>query len=100
MSDTSLPAALPYRQFLPDGDIDLRSGGITRIYEFIGPSPEVANLANLASRSRQLAGAMVHLGTGDMVQIVFNREPAPEPPQRVFTHRAAALVDAEHRAQF
>src|SRR5215469_2302487 len=35
-----------------------------------------------------------------MLQVIFNREPAPEPPQRMFTYRAAAMVDAERRAQF
>jgi len=69
-------------------------------YELIGPSPEVSDLADLASRSRQLAGALFHLGTGDMVQVTYNRQPAPEPPAREFAHRAAALVDAERRAQF
>ena len=99
-TDTSLPAVLPYRSILPDGCLDLRGNGVTVAYEFIGPSPEVSDLADLASRSRQLAGALVHLGTGDMVQITFNREPAPVPPERVFIHRAATLVDAERRAQF
>jgi type IV secretion system protein TrbE len=99
-TDDSLPAALPYRGFLPDGCLDLRGNGITVAYELAGPSPEVSDLADLASRSRQLAGAMVHLGTGDMVQVIYHRQPAPEPSARQFTHRAAALVDAERRAQF
>ena len=100
MTDQSLPAVLPYRQFLPDGSIDCRGNGVTVGYELVGPSPEVSDLADIASRSRQLAGALVHLGTGDMVQVIYNRQPAPEPPERAFAYRAAALVDAERRAQF
>src|SRR5690348_14921952 len=100
--DTSLPAILAYRGFLPDmeGVLDLRGNGITVAYDVIGPSPEVSDLPNLASRSRQLAGAMVHLGTGDMLQVIWNRQPAPAPPARQFPCRAAALVEAERHAQF
>lgn len=100
MKDISLPAALAYRGFFPDGSLDLRGNGVTIGYDLAGPSPEVSDIADLASRSRQLAGAMVHLGSGDMIQVIYNRLPAPEPPQREFEHRAAALVDAERRAQF
>lgn len=35
-----------------------------------------------------------------MVQVIYHRLPAPEPPEREFPSRAAALVDAERRAQF
>ncbi len=105
MKDESLPAILPYRAFLRQGELseaelDLRGNGVTIGYNLVGPSPEVSDLADLASRSRQLAGAFVHLGTGDMVQVIYDREPAPEPPPREFQHRAAALVDGERRAQF
>lgn len=102
MSDkeTSLPSVLPYRSFLPDGILDLRGNGITIGYQLSGPSPEVSDLADLVARSRQLAGAMVHLGTGDILQVIYNRLPAPEPPKRQFEHKAAELVDMERRAQF
>jgi type IV secretory pathway VirB4 component len=98
--DTSLPAILPYRSFLDDAVIDDRGNGITVAYELIGHPPESASMVDLASYSRQLAGAFVHLGTGDIVQIIYHRKPAPAPPERQFSHRAAALVDAERRAQF
>jgi type IV secretory pathway VirB4 component len=99
-ADTSLPSILPYRSFLPDGALDLRGNGVTVGYNMVGPSPEVSDLANLATRSRQLAAALVHLGTGDFVQVIYHREPAPEPPERQISNRAAALVDQERRAQF
>jgi hypothetical protein len=35
-----------------------------------------------------------------MVQVIYHREPAPEPPERQIVNRAAALVDQERRAQF
>jgi type IV secretion system protein VirB4 len=100
MTDESLPTLLPYRNFFPDGALDLRGNGISVAYNLVGPSPESATLADIASCARQLAAAFVHLGTNDMVQILFHRQPAPEPPQREFPCRAAALVDAERRAQF
>jgi type IV secretion system protein VirB4 len=98
--DTSLPARLPWRGFLNEGELDDRGNGITIGYQVTGPSPEVSDLADLASRSRQLASAFVHLGTGDMAQFIYHRVPAPEPPARDFAHRAAALVDVERRAQY
>jgi type IV secretion system protein TrbE len=98
--DTSLPAILPWRGFLSEGELDDRGNGITIGWQLTGPSPEVSDLADLASRSRQLAAAFVHLGTGDMAQFIYHRVPAPEPPAREFANRAAALVDAERRAQY
>jgi type IV secretion system protein VirB4 len=100
MRDDSLPAVLPYRGFFPDGTLDLRGNGVTVGYALSGPSPESSTLADVASCSRQFAGALLHLGTGDMVQVLFHRLPAIEPPERDFSYRAAALVDAERRAQF
>jgi type IV secretion system protein TrbE len=98
--DESLPTILPYRSILPDGSLDLRGNGVTVAYNLVGPPPESATLADLASASRQLAGAFLHLGTNDLVQVLFHRRPASEPPEREFPCRAAALVDAERRAQF
>src|SRR6516164_9033957 len=100
MKDESLPSILPWRGFFPDGAVDLRANGVMVGYNLTGPSPESSTLADIASCSRQLAGALLHLGTGDMVQVLFHRLPAIEPPEPDFPCRAAALVDAERRAQF
>jgi len=35
-----------------------------------------------------------------MAQVIYHRLPAPDPPERQFPSHAAALVEAEHRAQF
>src|ERR1700746_2281677 len=98
--DESLPTILPWRGFFPDGSVDLRGQGVMVGYNLCGPSPESSTLADIASCSRQLASAFLHLGTNDMVQVIYNRLPAPEPPEREFPSRAAAMVDAERRAQF
>ena len=100
MKDESLPSILPWRGFFPDGAVDLRGNGVMVGYNLTGPSPESSTLADIASCSRQLADALLHLGTGDMVQVLYHRLPAIEPPERHFACRAAALVDAERRAQF
>jgi type IV secretion system protein VirB4 len=102
MKDQSLSSTLPYRSFAPNtqGEVDLRGNGVMVGYDLHGPSPESSTLADVASASRQLAGALVHLGTGDMAQVIYHRLPAPEPPERQFPSRAAAMVDAERRAQF
>jgi lysozyme family protein len=54
----------------------------------------------VAQRARQFAAALLHLGTGDMLHLIYHRLPAPEPRLRTFPSQAAALVDAERRAQF
>jgi type IV secretion system protein TrbE len=100
MKDESLPSRLAWRSFLPDGAIDLRGNGLSIAYELRGLSPESSTLADIAACARQLAGALLHLGTNDMIQVVYHRQPAPEPPERKFPCSAAALVDAERRAQF
>ena len=69
-------------------------------YNFTGPSPEISDAAELHERSRQFAAALVHLGTGDTLHAIYHRLPAPLPHQHTFSSRAAALVEAERRAQF
>jgi type IV secretory pathway VirB4 component len=100
MEDDSLAAVVPYRSLPKEGEADLRGNGVMIGYELRGPSPESSTLADVASASRQLAAAFMHLGTGDMVHVIYHRQPAPEPPERTFPSHAAALVHAEHRAQF
>jgi len=41
----------------------LRGNGVMIGYELRGPSPESSTLADVASASRQLAAAFMHLGT-------------------------------------
>jgi type IV secretion system protein TrbE len=100
MEHDSLAAVVPYRSLPKEGEADLRGNGVMIGYELRGPSPESSTLADVASASRQLAAAFMHLGTGDMVHVIYHRQPAPEPPERTFPSHAAALVHAEHRAQF
>ena len=52
------------------GSLALRGNGVMIGYELRGPSPESSTLADVASASRQLAAAFMHLGTGDMVHVV------------------------------
>jgi hypothetical protein len=63
MTDESLPTLLPYRNFFPDGALDLRGNGVSVAYNLVGPSPESATLTDIAACARQLAAAFVHLGT-------------------------------------
>jgi type IV secretory pathway VirB4 component len=98
--DNSLCSEVPYRTFLQPSVVDLKGRGLAKGYQFIGPSPEISNLDDLIERSRQFAAAMVHLGTGDSIQAIYHRVPAPLPPAHTYPSRAPALVEAERRAQF
>jgi hypothetical protein len=67
------------------------------VFAFTDFAPE-ANPRRYRLVRAQASGGLYHLGTNDMVQILFHRQPAPEPPHREFPCRAAALVDVERRA--
>jgi type IV secretory pathway VirB4 component len=97
-----LANALPYRQFLKghEGVVDLRDDGILAGYRLIGPSPDSNDDANLFAKSEQLGKSPVHLRTGDAIQVVFDRQPAPMPPDLHYARPAAALVMAEMRERF
>src|SRR5262249_17841063 len=97
-----LADALPYRQFLRDhqGVVDLRDDGIVAGYWLIGPSPDSCDTDNLFAKTEQLGKSPVHLRTGDAIQIVFDRQPAPMPPDLHYARRAAAMVMAEMRKRF
>jgi type IV secretion system protein TrbE len=100
MKDNSLANDIPYGYLLGNGMVDLRGRGELVGYSFAGPSPDIDDAFELAERSRQLAAAAVHLGTGDTLYALWHRVPAPEPTTHEFSHRAAALVDADRRAQY
>jgi type IV secretion system protein VirB4 len=100
MSTANLADALPYRQFLKEGVVDLRDDGILKGYWLIGPSPDSCDEANLLARAEQLGKSPVHLRTGDAIQVVFDRQPAPLPPDLHYARPAAALVMGEMRERF
>ena len=56
--------------------------------------------AELAAAAAGLVEALRHLGTNDMVQVIFHRLPATEYPERSFPSHAAQLIDEERRRQF
>jgi len=98
----TLADALPYRSFLKghEGVVDLRDDGILKGYWLIGPSPDSCDEANLLARAEQLGQSPVHFRTGDAIQVVFDRQPAPLPPDLQYAKPAAALVLAEIRERF
>jgi hypothetical protein len=97
-----LADAIPYRQFLKNrvGAVDLRDDGVLAGYWLIGPSPDSCDEANLLARAEQLGKSPVHLRTGDAIQVVFDRQPAPLPPDLHYARPAAAMVMAEIRERF
>lgn len=95
-----LADALPYRQPIGHGVVDLRDDGVLAGYWLRGPSPDVSDDLDLLHRSERLGAAPGHLRTGDSIQIVYDRRPAPTPPDLNYSHPAAALVMAELRERF
>jgi type IV secretion system protein VirB4 len=97
-----LADAIPYRQFLPDHDgvVDERDDGILKGFWLIGPSPDSCDKAKLLATAEQLGKSPVHLRTGDAIQVVFDRQPAPLPPDLHYAQPAAAMVMAEMRERF
>jgi type IV secretion system protein TrbE len=100
MRDNSLATEIPIRSLLDNGLADLRGMGVMVGCHFHGPSPEVNDLADICDRANQLASGIVHLATGDTLQFIAHRIPAPTPPRHTFHHRAAALVEVERYARF
>jgi len=99
-TDNSLAAVVPYGHFLDGGEVYLRGRGLMSAYELGGLSLASASKAELAAAAARLVEALRHLGTNDMVQIIFHRLPATEYPERSFPSRAAKLIDGERREQF
>src|SRR5215831_2133031 len=103
MSDSypALSDAAPYRSFIKgyQGVVDQRDDGIVQGFWCNGPSPDSHDDANLFAKTDQLGKSPVHLRTGDAIQVVFDRQPAPLPPDLHYARPAAALVMAEIREQ-
>ena len=97
-----LADCLPYRQFLKghEGVVDLRDDGILKGYWVVGLSPDSNDADHLLARAEQLGKSPVHLRTGDAIQVVFDRQPAPLPPDLHYASPAAAMVMQEIRDRF
>jgi type IV secretory pathway VirB4 component len=97
---TSVDQTIPYRQFLPPNpnEIDLRGLGFTLGFAMRGPEPESSTPATRLALSQQITSAFARLNTGDMVDVIFHRMRAPQPPARSYPSAAARLVDQEHRS--
>jgi type IV secretion system protein TrbE len=95
-----LADVLPYRTFIGPGLIDLRDEGILKGFWLQGASPDISDDADLLKRSELLGRAPVHCRAGDSIQIVYDKRPAPKPPELRYSHPAAAMVMAEMRERF
>lgn len=96
----ALPDLLPYRSFLAPGVVDMRGMGVMAGYNMTGPSPETCSPDEISNARDQLAGALRHLGSGDMVQFIQHRDPAPAPKINRSPYLAANLVHQELTEQF
>ena len=77
MSDTAwLADRLPYGYFTDEGEIRLRHGGLLCGYEIHGLSLEASSADDIAAACERLQAALVHLGTNDMLHVVYRNERA------------------------
>jgi type IV secretion system protein TrbE len=95
----SVDQVIPYRS-LRDNEADIRGIGTMRGFFIQGPSPESSTPSTRLAAAQQVTAAFTRLGTGDTVDIIFNRLQAPEPPLRSYPSEAARLIDQEHRERF
>src|SRR6185437_3591853 len=102
VKNSYLSDALPYRQFIDghQGVIDLREVGVLQGCWLTGPSPDSNSFEDILRKAEQVGDAPVHLRNGDSIQVLFDREPAPEPPIIDYAHPAAKLVTDEMRERF
>jgi type IV secretion system protein VirB4 len=92
---------IPYRCFGRDpNEIDVRGTGMMLGFSMQGPSPETETPTTRLALAQQVTAAFTRLGTGDTIDIIFNRLQAEEPPPRSYPSEAARLIDQEHRERF
>lgn len=98
--ERTLSEVIPYGHITGEGEIDLRGLGRLVGYTMGGLSPEASMPAEVDAYARQLAAALRHFGTGDMIHCIYHRLPAREYPHLDFPSEAAREIDAERRHQF
>jgi type IV secretion system protein TrbE len=100
MREYTIADFAPYGIPTAEGVVDLRGRGRIIGYDMGGLSPEACSDAERDRASRQVAKAMKHLGTGDMLHAMYFRVPVLEYPQLQFQNAIAKEIDDERREQF
>jgi len=99
-AERSLTEVIPYGVPTGEGEIDLRGLGRVVGYSTGGLSPEASLPAEAVAYVRQLAAAVKHFGTGDILHSIYHRVSARDYPQLTFPSEAARAIDDERRRQF
>jgi type IV secretion system protein TrbE len=95
-----LSEALPWSYFLDGNHANLRGRGVLEGFWMDGPPPDTTDDAELIDCAEQYSSAINHLGSGDSIQVVWDRNLAPHPPEQHYEHRAAQMVHDERIAEF
>ncbi|MBV8358903.1 MAG: hypothetical protein JO189_13335, partial [Deltaproteobacteria bacterium] len=95
-----LSEALPWSWLIDVNRADLRGRGVLEGFWLEGPPPETTDDAELLDCVEQYGAGINHLSSGDSIQVVWDRNLAPHPPEQHYEHRAAQLVYAERMAEF
>src|ERR1700719_4828180 len=96
----SLADFLPWAALVGKGVILNKDGSFQRTARFRGPDLDSATPAELVAITSRLNNALRRLGSGWALFVEAQRVAAHDYPASLFTDPAAALVDAERRAQF
>ena len=91
---------LPWAALVAPGVILNKDGSFTAAFRFRGPDLESSTDEELLAVRARLNNALKRLGTGWCLHVQATRRRADAYPHADFPCEAAALVDAERRAQF
>jgi type IV secretion system protein TrbE len=95
-----LSESLPWSYFIDGNRANLRGRGAIEGYWLDGPPPETTDDAELMDCVEQYGAGIGHLSSGDSIQVVWDRNLAPHPPEQHYEHRAAQMVHDERMAEF
>ena len=91
---------LPWAALVGEGVVLNKDGSFLRTARFRGPDLDSAVPAELVAVAGRINNALRRLGSGWAVFVEAQRHPASSYPASQFPDPAAALVDAERKADF
>ena len=98
--DHSLSDIVQVSAFLSDGEAFLKPGGLMVASELRHDDFESLLREEVDALCERFEQALAQSGDRDLLHLVYDRLPAPHYPEREFSTKAAALVDAERKAAF
>ncbi|KJF71740.1 MULTISPECIES: conjugal transfer protein TrbE [Agrobacterium] len=91
---------LPWAALVAPGVVLNKDGSFQRTARFRGPDLDSATPAELVGTTARLNNALRRLGSGWVIFVEAQRNPATDYPESQFPDSASALLDIERREQF